>query len=449
VRQFYSSRLSVAVVAVLALAGLAATAALAAAPAAGKKDGTPRSTTVGSVAPQFLANADTIPHWTFQYTDPSNGTTYPITMVGADPKSNQSTTVHTVIVPLKISFVAGNQDTSVLNDLGFSGFRATPLDYTFDGTQRAQNLIDSPLFAQATTPAVMGGDTAQYGDAFMRAQFDKIGTSYHVQLANDSVLPTQSIDVPASKGFAYQRPVGAWRTLQGTPTDTIGGFADAQWFSEKIQNLLGKLHISGTVVPIFLTDNVLLYDGTYDNCCIIGYHGAGIPIGRGAGSANGKGKQPVNTFIYGAWTKPGTYSGFLSDYTGTRSAPSPTRGIADIHALSHEVAEWLDDPFVNNAVKPWLTPTAPQYGCTGVLETGDPVVGVWFPYAGNNVGATDGYNYYGQYHPEDEVNAQWFGHGGVEAAGYTSYNHYLTFMGPLTTNLGGPFAGFGDYSEGC
>jgi hypothetical protein len=295
----------------------------------------------------------------------------------------------------------------------------------------------------------MGGDTAQYGDAFMRAQFDKIGSGYHVRLANDSVLPTQSIDVPASKGFAYQRPVGAWRTAQGMPTDTIGGFADAQWFSEKIQNLLGKLQLSGNVVPIFLTDNVLLYDGTYDNCCIIGYHGAGIPIGHGAGSTNGNGKQPVNTFIYGAWTTPGTYSGFLSDYTGTRSAPSPTRGIADIHALSHEVAEWLDDPFVNNAVKPWLTPTAPQYGCTGVLETGDPVVGVWFPYSGNNAGATDGYNYYGQYHPEDEVNAQWFGHGGVEAAGYTSYNHNLTFMGPLTTGLGGPFAGFGTYSQGC
>jgi hypothetical protein len=295
----------------------------------------------------------------------------------------------------------------------------------------------------------MGGDTAQYGDAFMRAQFNKIGTGYHVRLANDAVLPVQSIDVPASKGFAYQRPVGAWLTANGTPTDTIGGFADAQWFSEKIQNLLGSLQISGKVVPIFLTDNVLLYDGTYDNCCIIGYHGAGIPIGRGAGSTNGKGKQPVNTFIYGAWTKPGTYSGFLSDYTGSRTAPRPTRGLADIHALSHEVAEWLDDPFVNNAVKPWLTPTAPQYGCTGVLETGDPVVGVWFPYGGNNAGATDGYNYYGQYHPEDEVNAQWFGHGGVESAGYTSYNGNLTFMGPLTTGLGGPFAGFGTYSQGC
>jgi hypothetical protein len=93
----------------------------------------------------------------------------------------------------------------------------------------------------------------------------------------------------------------------------------------------------------------------------------------------------------------------LQDYTSpTRTAPNPIRGLADIHALSHEVSEWLDDPYVNNAVQPWKTPRAPQYGCTGVLETGDPVVGIWYGLDGNNVAAQDGYNYYGQYHPEDE-----------------------------------------------
>jgi hypothetical protein len=133
-----------------------------------------------------------------------------------------------------------------------------------------------------------------------------------------------------------------------------------------------------------------------------------------------------------------------------RSAPLPNRGLADIHGLSHEVSEWPDDPYVNNAVKPWSTPTAPQYGCTNVLETGDPVVGAWFALNGNNEGATDGYNYYGQYHPEDEVFAQWFGHGGVEPEVGSAYNGNLTFMGPLTTSgIGGPFTVFSDYSPGC
>lgn len=332
-----------------------------------------------------------IQHFTFQYTDPTNGVTYPITMVGSDPRSGGSSTIHTVIVPLKLNFVAAGQDTSVLNDLGFAGFTAPPLNHTFDGGRRVNDVLSSPIFKDFKNPAVMGGDPGQVGDTFMRAQFNKIRTDYHVKLVNDAVIPA-TLDVPSTKGIAYQRPVG---------------------------------------------------------CCILGYHGAAMPVGHGSGSANGDGKQPVQTFIYAAWTTPGTYSGFLSDYTGSRSAPLPTRGLADVHALSHEVSEWLDDPYVNNAVQPWLTPTAPQYGCTDVLETGDPVVGVWFPLAPNNTGATDGYNYYGQYHPEDEVFAQWFGRGGVEQVFGSAYNGNLTFMGPLTTGIGGGYAGFGSYAQGC
>jgi hypothetical protein len=433
------------------LAALVAGSASAASKGA-KPDVSAQFTTAGSVDPQFLVNATTIPHWSFQYTDPTNKVTYPITMVGANPSSNSTSTIHTVIVPLKLNFVAAGQDTSALNDLGYAGFTAPPLNHTFDGGRRVNDVLNSAIFSNGfTTASIMGGDTTQVGDAFVRAQWNKIGSGYHVRLVNDAVRPV-TLDVPASKGIAYQRPVGAWRESHGLgATDTITGVADVNWFSTQLQSLMGSLKISATTVPIFLTDNVLLYIGheNYLNCCILGYHGAGMPIGHGAGSANGNGKQPVQTFIYGAWTTPGTYSGFLSDYTGSRTAPRPTRGLADIHALSHEVSEWLDDPYVNNAVQPWLTPTAPQYGCTGVLETGDPVVGVWFPYSGNPVGSEDGYNYYGQYHPEDEVNAQWFGRGGIEPVLGSAYNKYLTFMGPLTTGLGGPYAGFGSYAQGC
>src|SRR5690349_11978915 len=77
---------------------------------AGVKSDSAKSETVGGVDPQFLSGARTIAHFTFQYTDPSNGTTYPITMVGADPrKGNTATTIHTVIIPLKIHFSAAGQ----------------------------------------------------------------------------------------------------------------------------------------------------------------------------------------------------------------------------------------------------------------------------------------------------------------------------------------------------
>jgi hypothetical protein len=349
-----------------------------------------------------------------------------------------------VIIPLKINITAAGQDTSVLDDLYYPGFHATPVTHTFDGGSRVADVLASPIFQNFQYPSDMGGDNTQYGDAFMRSQFDKIGTGYHVKLTNDRVFPTQTIDVPKNQGVAYNRAAA-----ESAGKLALAGIVQDKWFSEKLQNLMNALHVDATTVPIFLTDNVMLYGVNYADCCTIGYHGAGMPIGYGGGSTDTNGKAPVQTFIYSAWTTPGTYSGFYSDYSGTWTYPRPTRGIADIHALSHEVAEWLDDPYVNNAVKPWLTPTAPQYGCTPVLETGDPVVGVWFPLSGNNVGAQDGYNYYGEYHPEEEVNAQWFGHGGVEAAGFHSYTNRLTFMGSRTTSLGGAYAGFGTYSAGC
>ena len=62
---------------------------------------------------------------------------------------------------------------------------------------------------------------------------------------------------------------------------------------------------------------------------------------------------------------------------------------------------------MNNLVEPWLTPTAPQYGCTTILETGDPVVGIGFAMGANlfrqgpNPNGTQSAD--GFYHPEDEV----------------------------------------------
>ncbi len=390
-----------------------------------------RFTTQGGVPAQFLPGATTIDHWTFQYTDPTNHVTYPITMVGSDPRAGGSTTIPVVIIPVKLNFLAAGQNTSVLNDYFGTdpGFRATPVTHSFDGTAKVGRTLASPIFQANGYDATLGGDNAQYGDAFMRAQFGKIGTSYHVRLST-SVLPTQTLDVPAEKGVAYVRPAGA-----------LTGIAEVTWFSTQLQRLMGSLNVSAKTLPLFLTDNVLLYQKTYDNCCILGYHGAGMPIGHGAGSANGQGAQPVQTFAYSAYVTPGTYSGFLSDYTGTRTAPKPTRGLADIHALSHEIAEWLDDPFVNNAVQPWRVSSAPQYGCTGLLEVGDPVVGIWFGMNGNSDA-----NSYGQWHPEDEVFAQWFGRGGVEPVVGASWDGRLTFMGPATVAL---VPAFGTYAHNC
>jgi len=444
-----SSRPLTLVLGTLALLVSAPSIAGAAPTRQSKADVAARFAHEGGVSPEFLARARTIPHWTFQYTDPTNGVTYPITMAGGDPRAgNRTTSIHTVIVPLRMNFVAGNQDTSAFDDAGYAGYRAIPLNHTFNGATRAQDVLDSPVFSTGfATPPDMGGDTAQVGDAFVRAQWSKLNTGYHLGLVNDTVFPAQTIDVPATKGLAYQRPVGSWRELHGYgATDTVTGFAEYGWFSNRVQNLINSLHISSTTVPIVLTDNVLLYEGhdAYRNCCVLGYHGAAV------GASNGMGSQPVQTYIFSAWSAPGSYAGFLADYTNpNRQAPDPTRGVADIHSLTHELSEFLDDPFVNNVVQPWRAATAPQYGCSDLLETGDPVVGVWFPYDGNTAQSPPGTTYYGQYHPEDEAFAQWFGRGGIEPVLGPSWDRRLTFMGPRTIAIGGAWAAFGTYAHSC
>jgi hypothetical protein len=212
---------------------------------------------------------------------------------------------------------------------------------------------------------------------------------------------------------------------------------DYGWWGNRIINLLGSLgYVDPTNLPIFLTNDVLLFSGA--NCCTIGFHGA-----KNA-AANGQGSQPVQTFAWASYLSPGIYA---------RPNGGTDWAVQDIHPLSHEIAEWADDPFVNNLVEPWLTPTAPQYGCTDILETGDPVVGIGFAKGTNTfeqgpnpdgTQSADGY-----YHPEDEVNLPWF----VRLAPNliseptqspsTNVGRY-TLMGDLN-----PFPGFRQPATGC
>ena len=98
------------------------------------------------------------------------------------------------------------------------------------------------------------------------------------------------------------------------------------------------------------------------------------------------------------------------------------------------------------AIWPWLAPTAPQYGCTGLIEPGDPVVGVWYPLAGNSDAGSNGY-----WHPEDEVFLNWFARNGQDPS-LGSWDGRYTFMGPLTTGIDpafGDYSGFASPAQGC
>jgi len=104
-------------------------------------------------------------------------------------------------------------------------------------------------------------------------------------------------------------------------------------FDSQLQTFMRSFsQINPGVLPVFVTYDVYLTSG---GCCIGGYH-----------SANGS--QPSGqTYAYATYADPGAFS-------------------QDVSAFSHELGEWLDDPFVDNAVN-----------CTdnSILEVGDPLEG--------------------------------------------------------------------------
>jgi hypothetical protein len=253
------------------------------------------------------AAASSLPQWNGSFTDlTKKKVTY--TMVGANPAtSNATTTIPVYIVPIKMVYGASN---------GSHTFNPNTAKAS-NGKTIMANLLASPMFKKNVNFTQGGTNlgTTQYIDAFQRGnfwKFVKTNTNYHTILATPKVLALQTITVTPAQGGVFLSPWG-----NGT-TDIIGTM-DIFAFDAKLQTFMAKFsQINPGVLPIFVTYDVFLTQN--GGCCIGGYH-----------SANGA--QPTGQ----------TYShASYMDVVGSFAQ--------DVSALSHEVGEWMDDPFVDNVV---------------------------------------------------------------------------------------------------
>jgi hypothetical protein len=387
------------------------------------------STTVGGAT--VLPTTRTIPHWWGSTLNPNNGITYGYNMVGTDPNncgSDCSVTIETDITPVIVNIdgltFSGNDVLAAT--LASPQFATNDYGFTPFATAGAPNL---PRGAGGVLSQYDAGNQLQLQDATMRAQFNQVGASPYHLILHPNVMPAVVINVPQNQGVLLKSGRGV-----------IFADINISWWSAQIANL--ETQADPTHLAIYLTNNVLLHIGqNVFNCCVIGYHGTQA---EGGGSTNSNGNAKVQTFAWASWVQPGIYS---------RPNGGTDWALQDIHALSHEIAEWGDDPFVNNTVQPWLTPTAPQYGCSGLMETGDPVVAIGFAIGTNTfeqgpnpngTQSADGY-----YHPEDEVYLPWFMRLAPNTvseptqSGSTNIGRY-TLMGDLN-----PFPGFRQPATGC
>lgn len=309
--------------------------------------------------------AANIPLWSSSFV--SGGTTYNYTMVGANPTtSNVTTKIPIVLIPVSFKF-----GTTVIS----------PAVNACGDTMSALNRVKkSPLlnnfnFVAGTTNV---GNT-QYIDAFQRANFwQSVGSvtpKYHTLLSPVSTKPLQTIVVPAASG-------GILGTFCGT--QPVGG-ADINFVDAQLQSLLTKLKVPSTSFPLFVSYDVFETQG--GGCCILGYH------------SSTAGNQ---TYAIATYNDPGLFS-----------VP-----IEDIHAMTHEVGEWMDDPFGNNIVPTWGH-IGQQSGCQTNLEDGDPVTGTAF------TATLNGFTY----HPEDLVFFSWF----ARQTPSIAVNGWYTFLNTFPT----------------
>jgi len=271
----------------------------------------------------------------YSFTASKDGFPYTATIVGRNPFLRGKLPTHTTVpvIPLIITFT----DTGSIFDPTMS----TPCTGGHTVLELTQN---SPIFQPyAFTMNGVNVGPAQYIDAFQRAEFwSQInGANYHTDL--DPTYPgVILITVFPSAGFT---------SFTGCAGKV--GFIDLNQWDPFMQSTVIPLAqtafgVNATQFPLFLLSNVYWYIGNTNNCCVLGYHNAY--------------QSPIQTYSPTTWDSSGIFGS-----AGQDSA-----------VMSHEVGEWANDPYVNNATPAWGG-IGQVGGCQGNFEVGDPLTGTQVP----------------------------------------------------------------------
>jgi hypothetical protein len=331
------------------------------------------SARAGTTVPEYTATVN-VGTRTFKYT-----------IVGKNPAikvTNPSTTVNAELIPVIMKLPDGRSWSPTKTDSCDTG--ATPLART----QKSPIVVSQAWKFGSTSVG-----TEQYVDAFQRAEFWKfakptgINPGFHVKLSVKT-LPAITISVPSADAAEFG-PIGCGN-------GRLGG-AEINWLDNHLQTVvipsLASQGVGPTTFPIFLLHNFVEYINTTGNCCVLGYH---------------------NTFNTGAGAQ--TYG--LAMYDNSRAF----NGSSDISALSHEVAEWQNDPNTVNPTPSWGN-IGQVSGCQANLEVGDPLSGTVF------ADSLNGFTY----HPQELAFFSWFYHQspslGVNGW-YSNKGTFRTFAAP-------------------
>jgi hypothetical protein len=353
--------------------------------------------TVRPANPGDLATLDaqsaagtTIPLWNANVT--SFGTNYSFEMVGKSPlvkQTGQTSKITSPVIPVIFKF----ETTAGVLLHTFSPIAADPV-CSPAGTGYSLALASPLLNDHAYTVGGKNIGNTQYVDFFQRANFyeyTKPGSTnpkYHVLLtqSNSSTNPlTVTVTV---KGFP----------IDSEPCGEVGLIEYNQWDSLLQGTIFPELAADGVTAktfPIFEFYNVVMYNETESNCCILGYHGNFTNAGA------------FQTYAVSNFDTSGAFTGSF-----------------DISGMSHEIAEWMNDPTGTNPTPAWGH-IGQVSGCQSNLEVGDPLSGTTVI-----VTMPNGYHY----HPQELAFFSWFYRESPSIGldgWYSSNDTFKTSAGPI------------------
>ena len=255
----------------------------------------------------------------------ARGKRFKFTMVGTNPslRNTKKVTIPVQLLPVRFEFPDGTVLDPAAPNSGCAG-DGTPLNLT----------LQSPLFEDAD----YGEGGRQFAEEIRRLEFwayvgpRRINPGYSVRL---SVSSPASIRITLPAGYQTQTaPCGRQGLIDFDTWNTV-----LPQLMPLLQQYVG---VNAKTFPVFLFLNVMTDAG--DSGLLAGFH---------------------------SWINSGgvqTYG--VAMYDTTQNSPTSK----DVSVLSHAIAEWYDDPLVNNATPSWGH-LGQVEGCRTNLEVGDPLTG--------------------------------------------------------------------------
>jgi hypothetical protein len=342
-----------------------------------------KSSPVGGV----ITGLDTVPTFAGAFAGqagPSLGAVFPFIMVGNDPRVGGTTRIPTHITAVSLRLL--NDDGSLRVEMPFAPFE--------DLTE------DSPNFEGSRYTS---GHRIQFADSVQRAEFfHSMDEDWHTVLGEPAIVNRVTFTIPRHINVHFSdgsvklvQAYYAGHAANGDPFVELLDLLFNALNSHQVGNDINANNFTTDALNINTYPNTFLFSinnkGQFLDCCVLGFHTYYYEPGVTP--------QPRWLFNFVSWISPGLFLG----------------GFQDVTALSHEISETFNDPFVNTRTPSWQFPGEPANSqvCQGNLETGDPVevlstATVSIPLRERSETFT--------YHPQTEALLQWFEMGATSDA---------------------------------